>query len=96
MTKWKFRIDTPWGKKGEDAQTLIHHSGGKKYIIDFSDYPQIFEPIEEKSDEEYLGFYLFERSGPLSGDESMKLAERLLSSNAINPDFLETLRKGEK
>lgn len=62
MTKrWVFKIDTPWGKKGSFAPTTMKatnsiHNGREviELCVNTEDYPDLFELVEEKSDEEKL------------------------------------------
>lgn len=60
MTKrWIFKIDTPWGKKGSvfdvgrSRSTWVDKDGNTRFCLENpQNYPDLFELVEEKSDEE--------------------------------------------
>ena len=71
MTKYKFKIDTPWGKKGE-FYTVNHiwNASLKKWekpnII--YDFPELFEEIQEKTNHEKWHDILCEKLKTLNPD----------------------------
>lgn len=54
MTKYKFKIDTPWGKKGDEL-TVVQGSLGQWFKPNNpQDYPELFEEVKEKTNEEKI------------------------------------------
>ena len=92
---WINKITSPFGDKGNETilDSGFYWGGSIAVPIDPKLYPDLFEFVEEKSDEDLLGFCLFELIGKLTGNESKELAKKLLSNNAIKHEFLEKLRK---
>ena len=90
--KYRFRIDTPWGKKGLnltffnfEPPTFVADTGGyKSFAIDHPEkYPDLFEPVEE-SDVERLAKWLAGIVGrEIENFRPEKFSDFYLISNAL-------------
>lgn len=67
MKRYKLKVDSPWGKKGDELNNKVIYlysfeddSSTLNAIgtIDPSKYSEIFEEIQEQSDEEWLSEWL--------------------------------------
>lgn len=60
--KYRFKIDTPWGKAGTSVPPIITDSDVPRnsfgYLLDCSKFPGVFEPIPEVSPEEKVAKWL--------------------------------------
>jgi len=75
MKRYKLKVDSPWGKKGEIFSWYIEYfiyeqnKQTGSYIKSIKtlhpeDYPDIFEEIQEQSDEEWLAEYIYNNLFP--------------------------------
>jgi hypothetical protein len=97
---WICKVKSPYGDKGDK----MGHPYQEEKVISPAKYPDLFEFVEEKSDEVILDEFIckhvnacmsatrfgqpYESFDPLRG-----LARELI--NAIKPEFLEKLRNGK-
>ena len=88
---WICKVDTPLGKKGENAPDGVWFNVGGFKSINHKDFQNFFEFVEEKSDQSLLEGFLL-REGSVF---SKTIVTFLLENNAIKPEFLEKLRRGE-
>ena len=61
MTKYKFKIDTPWGKKGGILLSTAFLLDGRLTSLKPEYYPEIFEPIPEKTNKDKWNDILCEK-----------------------------------
>lgn len=80
MTKYKFKIDTPWGKKGEEANCYV--AGFRNC---YEKYPVIFEPIIEKTNQKKWQV-VFKRHLVLCDSQEIFLISNFLDKLGYNAD----------
>lgn len=104
MKQWVAKVNTPWAKEGclvpKIMQSLASPSSfefEQKRVYP-NEYPDLFEQLEVKTDEELLVDIMFStwpQNEGWWGPYIRTVIEWLLSRNAINPEFLKSLRQKE-
>lgn len=94
MAKWRVKISTPYWDKNDilDSPFEQYVSQGRVRFKP-KDYPDLFEPIPEKSDEEKLGDFMmginYGNRGEFGTRERwIMLAKVLLERGVINREML--------
>jgi len=103
MKKWITKVKLPGYEKGEVLKFDFCNSNSRIQVywygfwVELEDFPDLFECVEVKSDSELLGDYFHTFVCCVAGEKGCSsTADSLLSQNAINPEFIEKLRKGSK
>ncbi len=96
MKKYRFKIDTPWGKKGDEiprdpdgmcSRFCTHIARDSEYEL----FPEIFEPIEEKTPEQKIIKWMCNNVLSINGSPRFisEIAARELIAAGLDPDKLE-------
>ncbi len=89
MKRYKLKIDTPWGRKGtqvEELRFLYGVWGGYP-----NEYPDLFEEIEEKTNEQLLELYLAENFLRYDGSHHNRVSGHL--TEFLSLEFFKRLRQ---
>lgn len=97
MKQYRFKIDTPWGKKGDSVPRNIEGFCSQFCInlvsdSHYSSFPSLFEEIEVKSDSVIVHEFISWIALDLNIPYAKQIADYLLSENAINQEWLKKKR----
>mgnify|MGYP001591576147 CR=1 FL=1 len=93
MTRYKFRIDTPWGKKGEIAMHPTYSFGeSNEYApVSMEHFPDLFEIIPEPDPVEKVANFLAEKDREWHSEQrhwNYENLARLLIDAGLDPEKL--------